>query len=317
MVQEGRRLNQRKLAKRLDISERTLRNWKKYAMEGSFPKTGRPKLSKEKSLEFKSLIEKEWIAQGKPGWRCIKASLKTVPTRLIQTTLSELKMKDRRLKNFAKKYQSQSIEVLHRNIIWSQDTTFKKGRKAIEVIKDRGTLKYVCAEQIKSPDSFNVKKILTKSCELNYAPLVLMTDNGSGYKSGEFRNYLHEHSIIHLESLPRCPEHNGAVERAIKELKYVLRETSNDLESAVNVLNTKRRYGSKGYLTSQEIEANDTIELSTDRRRKLYDEYQKKLLKLKADVPNLRKQKLMKRKIVFELLEREGLIKIKTGSLKL
>ena len=68
----------------LDVSERTLRNWKRFSKDGEFPKIGRPKLTSDKRTLFKSKIKEEWILQGKPGWRCVKYTLKNYPTRLIQ-----------------------------------------------------------------------------------------------------------------------------------------------------------------------------------------------------------------------------------------
>ncbi|MBL4862455.1 MAG: transposase family protein [Crocinitomicaceae bacterium] len=305
-------------ALRLDISERTLRNWKRYAMDGTFPKTGRPSMKEEERNVLKLEMKKEWINQGKPGWRNIKASKGNFPTRLIQESLSEFKFNDRRSNNYYKKELSSSLEVLHKDIIWSQDTTFNKGGEvAIEVIKDRGSLKFVSATPISTPSAEVVRKVFISGSEIRGYPLVLMTDNGSGYKSREFKKYLDDNQIIHLRSLPRCPQHNGAVERAIRELKYVINACDMTLELSVETLNCRRKNASKNYLTSDEYEKNDTLIISKERRSKIYCSYQKKILILEKDVPNRRKRKLIERKYVFDLLEKEGLVKQRVGSLKL
>ncbi len=39
------------------------------------------------------------------------------------------------------------------------------------------------------------------------------TDNGSDYFTNEFQNYFKENGIIHLRSVPYCPQSNGKAER--------------------------------------------------------------------------------------------------------
>ena len=317
-MEEGRRAKQKDLAKRLEVSERTLRNWKRFALKNSFPKVGRPKLTNVRKEKLKFVIKIEWIRQGKPGWRCVKASLPTVPTRLIQEIIRELKAKDRSEEYELKRVSSRRVNVLYKNIIWSQDTTFNQSRSnKLEVIKDRGSLKYLSVDQIKKINSKSVSKVISKCAKKRKLPLVIMTDNGSGYKSKDFKSYLEKNCVIHLKSLARCPQHNGAVERCIRELKSVLSFNGNNINSALITLNENRRYASKSYRTSSEIESDDTIEISSERRKLIYERYQKKMLRLEKEEPSVRKRKLKERKFVFDMLEEEGLIKQSIGSLKL
>lgn len=310
-------MNQVELAKRLEISPRSLRNWKKFAMEGEFPKEGRPTLDQKSKEEIKSKVTEEWNSQGRPGWRAIKAALPSLPTREIQSCLRDLNA-NYRSKYFKKiKRSSARLEVEKANAIWAQDTTFTEGKKgAIEVIKDRGSLLFVCAERVTGPDSNSLVKVLKKAVKKKGLPLVLMTDNGSGYKSKTFENYLRENKVVHLKSLPRCPQHNGSVERGIREFKKVLKQTD-DLNDTLSILNTKRRRGSKNYQTSEELMSCGKIKITREQRNNFYESYTKNLLRLNENIPSLRERKLAERKMVFDLLEKRGLVKQRKGSLKL
>jgi len=310
-------VNQVELARRLEISCRSLRNWKKFAMEGDFPKVGRPSLDSKSRADIKLKIKNEWSSQGRPGWRAVKAALPSLPTREIQSCLKELNEEARSCYFKMKRKNSARVEVKKANAVWAQDTTFTEGRKgAVEVIKDRGSLGLICAEPVEGPDSKSLVEVLKKAHKKHDLPLVLMTDNGSGYKSECFESYLRMNKIVHLKSLPRCPQHNGSVERGIREFKKVLKQTK-DIQEGLNILNTQRRHGSKNYQTSEEILLCDKMKISDELRNKFYVNYVNNLSRLKVEIPSLRKRKLAERKMVFDMLENLGLIKQTTGSLKL
>lgn len=310
-------MNQVELAKRLEISPRSLRNWKKFAKEGEFPKEGRPALDESSKERVRLQVAAEWASQGRPGWRAIKAALPTLPTREIQACLRSLKAEARSNHYQNLKRHSSRVDVEKANVIWAQDTTFTDGKRgAVEVVKDRGSLALVCAEPIAGSDSQSIVNVLENAVKKQGVPLVLMTDNGSGYKSCRFKSFLRKHRIVHLKSLPRCPQHNGAAERGIRELKKVLKQTR-DIDKSLSILNTYRRHGSKNYQTSEELLACGKIQLTGEQRDDFYLSYNKKLLRLKENIPSLRERKLAERKMVFDMLEERGLIKQTKGSLKL
>ena len=306
-------MKQATLAKSLGVSDRTLRNWIKLAVELDPPKLGRPKLCEKQYLKLKEKVRDEWNLQGRPGWRPVKAALPEVPIRIVQRSVKELKAEFRGIYWEHKKYHSKRVRADYKNVIWSQDTTFEN-KKAIEVIKDRATYKYVGCAKIENTCASNIVSVLDEAIEKEGVPLVLMTDNGSGYKSVIMKRYLEERSVIHLKSLPRCPQHNGAAENGIRELKRVKFEMKNTYPETVKILNHRRRWASKNYQTSEEIEARSTINISSELRKRIYDCYEKKMLKLEKQEPSLRKRKLLEREMVFELLENEGLIKTFEGS---
>lgn len=306
-------MRQAALAKSLGVSDRTLRNWIKLAIELDPPKLGRPKLTEEDYLCLKEQVRSEWNHQGRPGWRPVKAALPEITTRVVQRAVREFK-EELRARNWQhKRYFSKRLRSDFKNVIWSQDTTFEN-KKAFEVIKDRATFKYVGCAEIESTGAVNIVHALDNAIKKEGVPLVLMTDNGSGYKSEIMEKYLKEKSVIHLRSLPRCPQHNGAAENGIRELKRVRFDLKSTYSEAVSILNKNRRWGSKNYQTSEEIEARSTIKIDCELRQRIYDSYNKKMLKLEKQEPNLRKRKLLEREMVFELLENEGLIKTFEGS---
>lgn len=51
------------------------------------------------------------------------------------------------------------------------------------------------------------------------APLVLKSDNGSAFISGQFAELLEQHDIVHLRNPPRRPQYNGSCEAAIGAMK--------------------------------------------------------------------------------------------------
>ncbi|MCB9915606.1 MAG: transposase family protein [Planctomycetes bacterium] len=55
--------------------------------------------------------------------------------------------------------------------------------------------------------------------EQSTAPLVLQTDNGSAYVSELVAAWCARHGVLQLLSLPHTPQHNGAAEHGMRELK--------------------------------------------------------------------------------------------------
>lgn len=304
-------MSHQEVAKRLEVESRTLRNWKMHAKDGSFPVIGRPKMIEADKCTISDAIRKEWIAQGRPGWRPVKASNDAWPTRLIQEVISVEKAKLRREHNAQK--GSYKVSVLDRDVIWAQDTTFNN-RSPFEVIKDRGSLKLLCADAVDSTGAKDLTAVLKRQVDDRKPPLVLMTDNGSGYKSKEFKDYVVNNKIIHLRSRPRCPEQNGAAERGIRELK----NTGEGLESlnhARQILNSKRRYRSINYQTPEEFESCDRIIITDELRDSLYDQYQSYVQMLDNRVLSKNKRRSFERDFVFDLLEDHGFIKREFRSL--
>jgi transposase InsO family protein len=278
------------VSKKLKVTPRTLRSWKKCAKDGAFKKRGRPKKFKfSEKLKMIKLVFNEYELQGRPGWRPIAVGLKgKVPVRMIQEVLKKIKLKERVKKREVKKNYSTAVEVLHRNVIWTQDGTHlgrMKNKKEVQaqIIKDRCTLATIGFEVGAPANSENVIGMFQKISNREF-PLVWMTDNGPSYISKSVQQYMEENLVIHLKNLPHTPEHNGGCEIRMKEIKaitglgegVVLEEYNTayvSVETAVWTLNNFRLHGSKGFRTSKQLEeCEDNIELG-EIRKVLYTRY--------------------------------------------
>ena len=317
LLKEERRVGKRKkltetYARLAGVSERTIRNWKKEYLSNETKVLGRPKRTLAIRVKLLKRVRKEWLHQGKPGWRPIAFALKGEPVDLIQCYVALLKKKDRRNERVKKIKRETRVKVLFSGAVWTQDATYLKKRTYAEVIKDRCSLKVVSVNRESNLKKENVLREL-KEHDL---PLVYMTDNGSAYCSKEMTQYLKEKRVIHLKSLPRTPQNNGCCEIAVREVKELLRNLDSeviDLQGRLNesreILNRRRLRKSLGYRTSEEVEKLTMLKNKGALRDKIYSEYEKGLLLInQSDCGKLQKRK-GERELIFSLLENYGLIK--------
>lgn len=322
-------MNPETAAKELGVTERTLRTWKKRARDGAFKKLGRPqKFKLEEKLKMIKLVLQEYNLQGRPGWRPVAYGLKDrVPTRIVQETMSKIKLKERREELQKKKWKMISVKVKYPNIIWTQDGTHLgrlKNKKEVQaqVIKDRCTLKIKRVDVGAPADAEKIVSTL-KSESANELPLVWMTDNGSCYTSKEVVHFLDKAKVIHLKNFPHTPEHNGACEIAIRELKTVSRlgkgivlvsenEASVRLLNAASTLDNFRRHASLGYMTSNDREKG-ALKIDVGLiRDEVYNRYKIEMEKINLSMHGKRKRHA-EREMIFCLLEEYGLITRSTG----
>ncbi|MCM2351208.1 MAG: hypothetical protein NDI69_14400 [Bacteriovoracaceae bacterium] len=121
-----------------------------------------------------------------------------------------------------------------KNIIWSMDGAITKENVKVEnqVIKDRGTRCWVGMKSAKKAScSKDVVEALEESFYNKGIPLVLLTDNGSALNNMDVSELLKQHKVIHLKSLPRTPQHNGAVEVGIRKLREIMSYGQTNLNS--------------------------------------------------------------------------------------
>lgn len=300
-----RRLNLHDVAEALGVSERTVRNWCNQAKKDA-PKMGRPSHSHEKLIEAKVLVFEEMKARGAPGWRPVAIALKgKVSVRLIQRFVAEFKLLNK------KTYESKRMEIKGKNVIWSMDGAITKDDSKAEnqVIKDRGTRCWVGLKICPIASSGkDVIKALDDSFNKNGRPLVLATDNGAAYTNSEVSRHLRELKIIHLKSLPRTPQHNGAVEVGIKELREIMVSKQIKLKDAMKVANARlRKYGNR-WMSSESYFETANMNYNIHDRELFYTECTKQLTALAGQSSNLKKRRMQERELVFEELEKRGLI---------
>jgi transposase InsO family protein len=161
-------------------------------------------------------------------WRDVKAAIgDRIPTRLLQEATAtwkrhRLHRAERRCANLR-----MHVDVHAREVIWALDGTHL-GRTSdaapieSEVLRDvhsRRTLDLAVGAPACGQD---VVQILERARERHGAlPLVFSSDNGPINTSAEVEDYLGRHRIVHLRNVPRTPQHNPFVERAIGELKQM------------------------------------------------------------------------------------------------
>ena len=122
----------------------------------------------------------------------------------------------------------------------------------------------------------------------------LLSDNGSGYVSRAFRDYLHLVGIRHILAAPFHPQTNGKLERYHQTIKQdvnqVPYEVPSDLEEAiaafVGYYNHKRYHMALGNVTpadvlngrrEQILQRRKEVQVQTIERRRRYDRTLKEL----------------------------------------
>ncbi len=300
------------LARGLEVTPQTIQRWKRSARAQKQPKLGRPRIGPAKCEEIKQRVASEMARQGNPGWRAIANALPGASVRLVQKNVAEIKLKRRIAERKRIEQQRKSTEVLAREAIWVMDGTFlerNQGEAAeAQVIKDRGSLAYRAIRTGGTSDAPGVIRTLEASGEL---PLVLGTDRGSIYCDQRTKAWLKENKVVHLLSLPRTPQHNGAAEAGIREAK-ALCEAPSELISAASLLNNNRHRASKGYKTSAVLDAELPVAYHKVDRAMFYEKCTARLSEVATRPIKWRERRMQEREVIYATLEEYGLIK-RTG----
>ncbi len=319
------------LAERLGVTKRTLRNWKAKAKKDCALRSGRPRYTTRDHRRALILVAREMKRQGYPGSSAVAIELKgKVQLRLIRKYVSAINER-RRLRRLEQiKLNQVRIEVKAVNVIWTQDGTHlgRKNRKAIEsqVIKDRGSKKIIAALTGSTAKGSEVVQTLDLLKEQRGLPLVWMTDNGAAYCNKEVREYVEREKIIHVRSLPRTPQHNGAAEVMMREVKNdcmlgkktVLvceKEAHARLVDSIVKINKNRRRMSLSFKSSDEIDEEMSMNNKKIDRALFYEEYCNGLESV-VNVRSAREKRMKEREMVMCLLEKHEMILRKTSGLE-
>lgn len=309
------------LSESLRVSPKTLNNWKRKRPK----KTGRPSYTNTQRRSAMRAVAKELRRQGYPGEKAIERALPHVPLRLIREYVALAKTKRRKRMAINRKRARITIKVKATSVILAQDGAHlgRSGKEPVDaqIIKDRASLKIVTAS-VGPPTEDHVLADLTQLKKSRALPLVWSTDNGSNYCTEAVTKYLEENNVIHLRSLPRTPQHNGAVERAVRELKAVsalgkgvaVDEVSAKvaLERAAHTLNSCRYRNIHG-ATADALDENLPAAYNLVNRNVFYAECRKAMCEARIGAVSWRSARMAERKAIYETLNKYGLIEITTG----
>lgn len=299
------------LARWLDVTPRTIRNWRTRARREEKRSIGRPRYPEELRARARALVEHELVRQGYPGWRPIAQALPELPVRLVQTWVAQIKC--RRRVGVRRRRREQRIEtrVLAKEAIWTMDGTSLGRKVEAQVIKDRGSLAYRAVREGKTAKSKEVTALLGEQKSL---PLVLATDNGAIYCSRETQSFLESQRVVHLRSLPRTPEHNGAVEVSIRLLKEAALMSQRTLEEAANRINENRLLGTKGFKSSRRLDDELDVAYTKVSRDEFYAKCQSRIKRVAESSLKWREKRRAEREVIFRTLEEYKLIERTRGN---
>ena len=153
-----------------------------------------------------------------------------------------------------------------------------------------------------------------------------MTDNGAAYCNKEVYEYVERENIVHVRSLPRTPQHNGAAEIMMREIKTdsmlgkstVLiseKDAHARLINSILKINKNRKRMSLSFKSSDEIDEELSVNGKKIDRALFYNEYKDELKKI-VNVENAREKRMREREIVMCLLEKHEMIKRKRSGLE-
>lgn len=309
------------------MSVRSLWNWEKAARGDPVP-LGRPPHASGEAQAALQAVCVEWERQGRPGWRPVARGLPGVPVRLVQRSVAELKRRTRKADQERREAHQVRVEVLARDAVWARDGLFcgRRRRSPVEgeVMRDRGSMRMVMCEVQEGAlaGELAVERWERVRRERGL-PLVVQLDNGSANRSEAVREYLARHQVIVLWNLPRTPEHNGAAEKAVGEVKRVaglgrgtclsgVREAQERLDAAVEALDRHRRRASKGWRTAMELDG-VLPSVHTAGRARFYEVCKRRMEEAVLDAKTWRKARLAEREAVWSALEEFGLVRRTRG----
>lgn len=264
LLLEMPRGSQRRIARALDVSERTLLNWKRSYTS---PKK-RGRRPKAVSLPEQLAIAREWKRQGYPGSRPVIEAT-GVRARVARETIAALKARRKKRAAQIRKRVQVRLKVQQPLAFAVMDgASLTKGDDYI-IYRDRATLSIeakACNDHLNASHTVALLDELKAQARL---PMVIGTDNGSPFCAGIVQDYLRENKVIHLRSLPRVPQHNGSAENAVMEFKELLSYGMNPVE-ACKTLNQSRLRMTLNWKTSSEL-SNAANAVDPESRQAFYE----------------------------------------------
>lgn len=206
------------------MSARALRGWKDLAQENVLPGP-RPRSLRELRRD-QWLVARAWHLLGlRTGEDALCRVLENdVSRRRVREVLRGLKVRRRKIDRRLAEERCVHVTVHVRDAVWGQDATHlgrcAPGGEPVqgEVIKEAASTRLLDVQVGPPATGEEIVAMLDALRVQRGLPLVYSTDNGI-YCCTLVEDYLRAHKVVHLRNLPRTPQHNAAVERAIGELK--------------------------------------------------------------------------------------------------
>jgi transposase InsO family protein len=305
LAQEAKRGSQKVVAQALKVTARTLRSWKKQALQKN--KTARGRRRNKISFKEKVMIAREWQRQGHPGSRPVIKALPLLRVRVVREVISELKKRRSKRISAIKIKLRQKIKVKKAGSVLVMDgTSLSRGQDYI-VYKDRGSLEIKAKSCDGNLSSKNTMEVLTELKKEESLPLVLCTDNGSPFCSNEIERFLDKNYILHLKNLPSVPQHNGACENAVREFKEQFIENF-DLNKTLERLNENRKRQSLNWLTSTEFKRLNFKVYGLDERMNFYTSAKEKIKRATSGIKSAKIKRKVEREVILKTMESFSLI---------
>lgn len=321
---------QKDLARALDVTDRTVRNWKKKKRPEDFKKTGRPPHSEEAHRRAFFKVGREYLRQGRCGSQTIIVVMNgAVATRLIRRYVALFKSCEERHKRRRVLPRRVSVEVLTKNAIWVQDSAQiardHSGKKVeSQIVKDRGSLKTIGVSTGAPATGEDAVELLENLKNVRGLPLVLGTDNGSPFVCEKMAEFLQREKVIHLKSLPHTPQHNGSAEQTNGEIKRCGKlgkgvraspiEAHARAITSASLLNNNRIRPSKGLKTAAELDEEMVSGYQKINRALFYDECSSKLEEVRMRGLGSREVRMQEREVIYGMLEKYKLVRRTWGA---
>lgn len=295
--------SQKIIANLLEVDARTVRSWKKVPPK----KRGRKKI--EATLPEKLLIKEEWERQGCPGSRPVIKALPGSRVRIIREVVGTL---NRQKKSRRQKHQQEarvSVKVKYPGVLSVMDAaTVKPQNSDFILLRDRGSISVNSTKcESRSARSEDTLRVLGELHAKKKLPLVIGTDNGSPFCSGEVENFLANHKIIHLKSLPHVPQHNGSAENSVNDFKQLVSYGLTPAQ-ACTALNQYRRRATLNWQTPAQAEQTNSMLYTEEVREVFYNSTRAAIDTAMLGTKNAKEKRKAEREAIFQTLETFSLI---------
>lgn len=214
---DGQGISQRRVCQRVGVAQQTVSDWSRrrsIRQLDAVPR-GRPVHvpSAAVTCEVQDLL---CACRGRLGLPTLKDAFADVP----RTQLADL----RRSYHARHPRCLQHLSWTTGGRVWSADFTEPEAPvdgvyRYVLSVRDLASYQHLLSLPLRHPDADAVIGAFTHLFGAHGPPLVLKTDNGSGFVDGRVRRLLCSAGVSHLRSPPKTPRYNGSQEAGIGALK--------------------------------------------------------------------------------------------------